>query len=182
MKVALIFFTVIAVLFGLLAIGAIYLCSGLIEDYQTSLRGYGPGVLPATPTVIVKPDVPPDTYLQDRLNRTEPFVGLWESYLADINGWPVAFDHYNLTIYNDGNYVIHDVPNDTYITGKWTKSYDGKYNRQYRATEGGKSFVFIINSVSYSVQFQYDNPVDTGYPVRTIDFRRVYYPGLYADI
>lgn len=103
--------------------------------------------------VLVKPGVPPDLYDRQKLVPTEPFVGLWRSTYYNQD----PYDHYRLTIYNDGTYVIHDFINDTYITGKWTLRYAGNNFQEYRAFEGGKVGIVQITAHPDSLNFYYSS-------------------------
>jgi Tfp pilus assembly protein PilX len=76
----------------------------------------------------------------DRLIRTDPIVGLWQSHDASFENSAELFDDLNLTIYNDHTYVIYNRVNGTSTHGTWEKTGNFYTTDIYTVHEEGKTF------------------------------------------
>lgn len=106
-------------------------------------------------------------HAHDRLIRTDPIVGLWQSHDASFQNMAGLFDHYNLTIYNDHTYVIYDRINHTSIDGTWVKTGNYDTTDLYTVFESGKTFPATTISHGHNggyLQYTYmyrDSPPDS---------------------
>ncbi|BAI62109.1 hypothetical protein MCP_2037 [Methanocella paludicola SANAE] len=173
-------FLVILLLLVGLTIAVLYMfgASALLQ-YQDHQRGYAIGGMPASPTIVVAPNVPPNMTIKEKMKETVPIVGMWQSAKAYENGYWQNTTNYNLTIYNDNTFIINDRAANTYIIGKWQQNTIGDYS----IVEPGRMGPNKILGGFYGIQFQYN---DYGYgnspDLELVDYERIYYSGIFYDL
>jgi len=79
-----------------------------LQQYQDYQRGYAAGGMPASPTIVVAPNVPPNMTIREKMKETVPIVGMWQSAKAYKNDYWQNTTNYNLTIYNDNTFILND--------------------------------------------------------------------------
>jgi hypothetical protein len=150
-----------------------------LQQYQDYDRGYAIGGMPASPTIIVAPNVPPNMTIKEKMKETVPIVGLWQSTNEYKNGYWQDTKNYNLTIYNDNTFIINDRAANTYIVGKWQQDSVVEYS----IVEPGRKGPGKILGGFYGIQFQYN---DYGYgqspDLEMVNYGRVYYSGIIYDL
>lgn len=87
----------------------------------------------------------------DRLIRTDPIVGLWQSDNAERVGAGGPDDRYNLTVYNDHTFTLHDRVVNTITNGTWVKTGNYYTTDIYTVWEEGRTFPPISISIGHNM-------------------------------
>jgi hypothetical protein len=133
-------FVVFVVLLGILLLAIAILASGLVllswSHHQTELDRQAAEATQQE---------------HNRLIRTDPIVGLWQSDNAERVGAGGPDDRYNLTIYNDHTFVLYDRVVHTFINGTWEKTGNYYTTDIYTVWEEGRTFPPISISIGHNM-------------------------------